>query len=166
MLYRKYRPTSCGEFAKLSRDAALVDLNNLDHCGELVESIAYSLNEQTLNGERFGKFKEHINLDRLQFYTLKAGPPGLILIPNFFKPHYCRELFNQLLHTVPKECASQLKSNVDLPIDSDQISQSALRWFTFGVHYDWTNKVRESTMSVSKVSKAHTFKSFNCFEWL
>lgn len=118
----------------------------MDQCESLVEPIDYGLNEETLNGERFSKFKEHVNLDELRFYSLKTGPPGLILIPSFFKTHYCRELFNQLLHTVPKDYYSQLKSNVELPIDPDKISQSNLRWFTFGAHYDWTNKVRPAKM--------------------
>lgn len=141
ILYKKYRPTNCGEFSKLNKDYDLIDLNNLDQCESLVEEIQYDLNEQIFENEKFAQFKQSINLDELKFYKLKNGPNGLILIPNLLKIDYSKDLFNRLLYNLPNEFYSDLKSNVNLPIDREQIKESNLRWVTFGEHYDWTNKV-------------------------
>lgn len=75
-------------------------------------------------------------------YSFKSLP-GLIIISGILDGQQAINLYNLILHDLPFNNLSQLKSNIPLPPDDD-VMMSNLRWITVGYHHNWNTKIYDA----------------------
>lgn len=123
-------------------EESLIDFANLDSCKQYVTQVpSPPCDLQMPICPTSDHFKPY---DQWKMYTFRNGMNGLVVIPQILKPNSRPEWFDYFHRQLPLETNLNLKSNISLKKNFYE----NLRWITFGLHYDWTNKVYPSDQSV------------------
>ncbi|KAI1289363.1 Nucleic acid dioxygenase ALKBH1 [Halotydeus destructor] len=140
-VFKLCKSIKCNQVLDKKLANLITDFSNLSDSEHIKECLGWTVNSNALNDKMYDRIRHDIrDPESWQIFTFNQLPQGLYVIPNVLTEEASLKWFQILLDEIPSDDTGNLKSNIKLPVKGN-VTQSNLRWITFGYHHNWNTKV-------------------------